>query len=51
MCLGNGTIRVTKSFGGHFKEVLEDCDRCDGSGEIIPELNKCEVCSGKKVLK
>mgnify|MGYP002632651086 CR=1 FL=1 len=27
------------------------CDICDGQGEVQPELNKCEECKGKKVVK
>lgn len=49
--MGSGAIKVTKFFGNHYKEVPEECDRCDGSGEITPEMNKCKVCSGKKVIK
>lgn len=51
MCLGSGKIMksVMTSFG-QYKDIKEPCECCNGEGEIRPELNKCKVCNGKKVV-
>lgn len=33
------------------KEELTECDICDGSGEVQPDLSNCKTCKGKKVIK
>ena len=35
---------------GMYQQVQQNCDNCQGEGEIIAEGGRCKTCLGKKIL-
>ena len=51
-CKGQGARMITQQLGpGFVSQQQIICPKCKGSGEFIPDSDRCEECKGSKVLK
>lgn len=49
-CKGKGVKVIVRQLGpGMIQQMQAQCDRCHGTGGIIPSSNRCKRCSGNKV--
>ena len=46
MCNGTGYRVVSNNRGNIFFQHTSMCQKCEGSGQIIDDINKCESCNG-----
>ncbi|KAH4976771.1 hypothetical protein HBI62_239330 [Parastagonospora nodorum] len=52
MCGGQGLKAVLRQVGpGLVTQETVPCGNCQGTGEIIPEKQRCKKCKGKKVVE
>ena len=52
ICNGRGAKAVLRQVGpGLVTQETVPCGNCSGSGEIIPEKQRCKKCKGKKVVE
>ncbi|KAF2030410.1 hypothetical protein EK21DRAFT_33117, partial [Setomelanomma holmii] len=52
MCNGRGAKAVLRQVGpGLVTQETVPCGNCQGSGQIIPEKQRCKKCKGKKVVE
>jgi DnaJ family protein A protein 2 len=51
-CKGQGSKMVIQQLGpGFISQHQMPCNKCKGTGEYIPDSDRCEECKGNKVLK
>ena len=51
-CKGQGSKMVMQQLGPGFKSQQQVmCNKCKGSGEFIPEIDRCDECKGAKILR
>lgn len=51
-CRGQGAIAKMVQVGhGMYTQVEENCNNCQGMGDIFGEGGKCETCEGRKIVK
>lgn len=44
-------VKMFQMGPGMYQQVQQNCDKCNGQGQIIGEGGKCTVCEGKKILE
>lgn len=50
-CHGSGTKVYTRQLApGFVQQIRSNCDRCNGSGKIVDEKDKCLGCHGKQTV-
>lgn len=50
-CNGTGTFIHMQQLGpGFISQTQVPCNKCNGKGKYISEMDKCRVCSGKKII-
>ena len=49
-CNGQGVRLITRQMGPMLQQFQQPCDRCQATGEIIDEKDRCQGCRGKKVV-
>lgn len=51
-CHGRGVKMVIRQLGpGMIQQMQTHCPKCRGTGEVIPDKDRCKTCSGKKTTK
>ncbi|EPY37693.1 DnaJ like protein subfamily A member 2 [Angomonas deanei] len=50
-CRGSGRRMVVQQMGMMIQQMQVVCDACSGSGESIPDSEKCGVCRGRKTAE
>lgn len=51
-CKGKGSKVIIQQLGpGFISQQQVQCNPCKGSGEFIPDTDRCEECKGNKVVK
>ncbi|PVU91934.1 hypothetical protein BB561_004130 [Smittium simulii] len=48
-CQGSGVKITMRQLGPMVQQMQSHCNACQGTGEIIPEKERCKKCKGKKV--
>ncbi|CAE7034038.1 hypothetical protein PTNB85_03745 [Pyrenophora teres f. teres] len=52
VCNGRGAKQVLRQVGpGLVTQETVACGNCEGSGQVIPEKQRCKKCKGKKVVE
>lgn len=50
-CHGSGTKTYTRQLApGFVQQIRSNCDKCNGSGKIVDEKDKCLGCHGKQTV-
>jgi len=49
-CRGQGIKIVIRQLGPMMQQIQQQCQDCDGTGEIINAKDRCKKCIGKKTL-
>lgn len=50
-CHGSGSKIYTRQLGpGFMQQIRSDCDKCNSSGKIVDEKDKCLGCNGKQTV-
>lgn len=50
ICQGSGVCNIMRQIGPMQINQQVKCNNCSGKGVIISEIDKCEVCFGKKLI-
>jgi len=49
-CNGTGVKVTIRQFGPMVQQLQQNCQQCNGEGEMIDEKHKCKECLGKKII-
>ena len=50
-CKGSGSIIHVEQHAFLIRQIQQPCDQCNGSGEFVKIEDRCQTCSGKKIVK
>lgn len=50
-CNGSGVQVITRRIGPMIQQMQSQCGKCQGEGVIVNDVDKCEKCKGKCVIK
>lgn len=49
-CSGQGVKITLRQMGPMIQQIQQQCDTCNGTGEMINAKDRCKTCNGKKVI-